>query len=88
MNFRGIIKDITPIQSIVTKDNKQFQKRTLVAESEERYPHSLAFDIVGEDIDKNLPSLGDRVQVEIDARATQYNGKWYNNLRAWKISKV
>ena len=88
MNFRGIIKDITPIQTITTKDNKQFQKVTIVAESEERYPQSIVFDVVNEDVQKDLPSLGDRVEIELNARATEYHGKYYNNLRAWKISKV
>lgn len=81
MNFRGIIKDITPIQTITTKDNKQFQKSTIVAESEERYPQSIVFDVVNEDVRKDLPSLGDRVDIELNARATEYHGKYYNNLR-------
>ena len=88
MNFKGIVKDITAIQNITTKDNKQFQKITIVCESEERYPQTLAFDVIGEDVQKDLPALTDRVVVELNARATQYNGRWYNNLRAWKITKA
>lgn len=88
MNFKGIVKAITPIQIITTRDNKQLRKLTIVCESEERYPQTLAFDVIGEDIEKDLPILADRIIVELNARATEYNGKWYNNLRAWKITKA
>ena len=88
MNFKGIIKAITPVQSITTKDNKMLQKVSMLAETEERYPQSITFDVINEDIQKDLPTVGMRVEVELNARATEYHGKYYNNLRAWKINKI
>ena len=88
MNFKGIIKDRTDIQTIVTKDNRQIQKITMMVESEERYPQTLAFDVIGDDVQKDLPVLGDRVEVDLNVRATKFNGRWYNSIRAWRITKV
>ena len=32
--------------------------------------------------------VGDMVQVSFNVRAREYNGRWYNDLRAWRISSA
>ena len=31
---------------------------------------------------------GDRLKVSFNIRAREYNGRWYNDLRAWRISSA
>lgn len=87
MNFRGKIIELSEIQSITTKDNKLFQKREVVIETNERYPQSLMFEVTGNDVNHACLVPGMFIEVELNARATKYNNRWYNSLRAWKIIK-
>ena len=36
------------------------------------------------DLDKH--QIGDQVKVAFNLRAREYNGRWYNDVRVWKIS--
>jgi hypothetical protein len=31
-------------------------------------------------------AVGDQVRVSFNVRAREYNGRWYNDIRAWRIS--
>lgn len=86
MNIAGVIKFVGDIQSIQTKEDKIFQKREVVIETEERYPQSLMFEVTGEDVKHVSLVTGNKVLVELNVRATLYNNRWYNNIRAWKIA--
>ncbi len=85
MNFKGVIKYVSDIQSIQTKDDRLYQKKEVVIETEERYPQSLLFDVSGDDLQKEFLAVGQRVEVELNCRANNYNGRWFNSFRAWKI---
>lgn len=83
--------DITG-EIIVISDTQEFasgfKKREFVIKtSEEKYPQSLKFELVKEACDKlNTLDVGDTVTVAFNLQGNEYNGKFYVNLRAWKIT--
>jgi len=53
----------------------------------EQYPKKMMFSIFGEDkIQQAAISVGDTVTVSFDINAREFNGRWYNDIRAWKVS--
>ena len=53
----------------------------------EQYPKKMMFNIFGEDkIQQAALNIGDEVVVSFDINAREYNGRWYNDIRAWKVS--
>lgn len=53
----------------------------------EQYPKKMMFSIFGEDkIQQAAINLGDEVVVSFDVNAREYNGRWYNDIRAWRVS--
>lgn len=60
-----------------------------VIETIEQYPHRMCFSVFGEDkINQFNIQLGDDLTVSFDINAREYQGRWYNDIRAWKVERV
>ena len=79
-----------PVKSgISQKTGEQWQSREYVIETQEQYPKKICFEVFGTDKLKefNIRS-NDLIKVYFDISAREYNGKWYNSIRAWKVEHV
>jgi len=80
------------IEKIFDSETKgaSFQVRQFVIEvSEGQYPQMVAFQLVQDKcslIDDY--SEGDMIEVEFDLRGREWNGKYFTNLQAWRISRA
>ena len=54
-------------------------------ETEERYPQSILIGIRDGMIDQYRVIEGERIEVDVNFRANEYNGKYYNTFTAWRI---
>lgn len=63
--------------------------QSYVLETHEQYPRKMCFDIFGEDkITQFAIQAGEEVTVSFDIDAREYQGRWYNSIRAWKVDRV
>ena len=86
MNIKGQITVVKEIESITTKDKRIILKRTAVVETDGgKYAQSIAFDVMGEDVNNQWLAVGQKVEVYYNCHVTEFNGKLYNNIRAWRI---
>ena len=57
--------------------------------SQEQYPRKMCFDVFGADkIAQFAIKIGDQLTVSFDIDAREYNGRWYNSIRAWKVERA
>ena len=57
-----------------------------VIETLEQYPRRCVFNVFGEDkINEYNLQIGSEVTVSFDINAREYNGRWYNDVRAWRV---
>ncbi len=84
MKIVGKITAVLPLQTGEGK-NGTWNKQTAVVEEESgQYPQSLAFDMFQ---DKIVPlTIGQKVEVDFDTKAREYQGKYFNNVNAWKVT--
>ncbi len=84
--FTGTVKKIGDVQTFPSG----FSKRELVVTSEEdRYPQDIMFEFLKEKADLlNDVGEADRVKVTFDLSGREYNGRYFNSLKAWRIEKV
>ncbi|MEI7851125.1 MAG: DUF3127 domain-containing protein [Kiritimatiellales bacterium] len=83
-DLTGKIKVVKEAQTIGAKG---FTKREFVVTVEEgKYPQDIALECV-QDKTKLLDGLkeGQTVTVTFDIRGREYNGRYFNNLQAWRI---
>lgn len=76
-----------PLQEGVSKKGTPWKKQEFVIENNsEQVCRSIVFTVFGERIEK-LQAQGMQVgavgKVSIEARAREYNGRYYNDLMAW-----
>lgn len=66
-----------------------WKSQEYVIETHETYPHRMCFSVFGEDkINQFNIQLGEEINVFFDFQAREYQGRWYNDLRAWRIDRV
>ncbi len=47
------------------------------------------FSVFGEDKIKEFNiQMGENIKVSFDINCREYNGRWFNDIRAWKVEKV
>lgn len=83
MQIKGKITHILPIQSGTSKKG-EWQKRDIVIETEGEYPKKVSVSIWNKLLDIPIKE-GIEVTADIDINAKEYNGKWYNEVKAWKL---
>ncbi len=69
--------------------NGEWKKQTIVITTNEQYPKEVAIDLWKDNVSKAQSfNIDDVLDCEIDISSREYNGKYYTNVKAWKITKV
>lgn len=59
-----------------------------VLETLENYPRRMCFEVFGSDrISQFNIQVGEVLTVSFDIDARDYQGRWYNSIRAWKVDR-
>lgn len=67
--------------------NGPWRKQDFVLETEGDYPAKVCITQWGDDIEKFGVREGERLTAHIDIRSREYNGRWYTDVKAWKVEK-
>lgn len=84
--FIGTVKKIGEEQTF----SSGFSKRELVVTSEDdRYPQDVMFEFHRDKAGLlDTVNEADRIKVTFDILGREYNGRYFNNLKAWKIETM
>lgn len=87
LEISGKVIQVLPEQTGTGK-NGQWVKQEFIIETQEQYPRKVCFSAWGEkaSVVKNLKP-GILVNVSFNAESREFNGRWYTDLRAWKIDQ-
>jgi hypothetical protein len=87
MELTGKIIAVMPAKSGVSpRTGNNWMTQEYVIEVPGQYPKRCAFSVFGEDRIKqfNIQS-GDDVTMQFDIDAREFNGRWYNDIRAYSV---
>lgn len=90
MELTGKIIQVMEARSGVSKSSgNSWKSQDYLIETHEQYPHKMLFNVFGEDkISQFAINAGDEVTVSFDINCREYNGRWFNDIRAWKVEHV
>lgn len=90
MELAGKVIAILEARSGVSKaTGNPWKMQDYVIETNEQYPRRMVFNVFGEDkINQFNIQMGEEINVFFDVNAREYQGRWYNDLRAWKIERI
>ena len=80
--------DKLPVQS-GTSARGAWCKQDFIVETIEQYPRKICMNVWGDDKVKELANYNsqDMLNVSINIESREFNGRWYTDVRAWKIQK-
>lgn len=88
MEIQGKVIAVLPERSGVSARG-EWKSQSYVIETQEQYPKKMAFDVFGADrIASFYIQLGEVINVSFDIDAHEYQGRYFNQIRAWNVTKV
>ena len=87
MEIQGIITAILPERSGVSARG-EWKSQEFVITTQEQYPRMICFQAFGADkIAMFALQMGEAVIVSFDISAREYQGRYFNQLNAWKVER-
>ncbi|MBR5890648.1 MAG: DUF3127 domain-containing protein [Bacteroidaceae bacterium] len=88
MEITGKIIAVLPERGGVSKTGNEWKMQEYVLETHEQYPRKMCFNVFGADkISQFNIQAGEEMTVSFDINAREYNGRWYNDIRAWRVER-
>ncbi len=89
MELQGKIIAALPERS-GTSQRGEWKVQEFVLETvDSQYPRKMVFDVFGADrLQRFNIQVGQTVNVAFDIDAREYNGRWYNSIRAYDVRQV
>ena len=89
MDLTGkIIAVIQPRSGVSQRTGNSWMTQEYVMEVPGQYPKKMVFNIFGEDRIKQFNiQMGEDVTVSFDIDAREFNGRWYNDIRAYNVQR-
>ncbi len=84
MDISGKIIQLLPVQTGQGK-NGTWKKQEFILETGDTYPKKVCIAVWGDKIDLASFKTGEMVDVSFDVESREYNGRWYTDVKAWKI---
>ena len=65
-----------------------WRKQEYILEMEGQYPKQVCFMAWSDKIDEFAIKEGEILVVSIDLESREYNGRWYTDVKAWKVVRA
>lgn len=86
LKISGKVLDILELQSGESK-NGPWKKQDFILEIPGKYPRKVCVTQWGDQVDQNNIQKGEELTAYIDIQSREYKGRWYTDVKAWKIEK-
>ena len=86
MEIKGTIIELLPEQSGETAKGP-WRKQECIMETEVQYQKKVCFMVWGDKIEEFGIKQGDSLVVSIDLESREFNGRWYTDVKAWKVTR-
>ena len=86
MEVKGKVVAVLPLVSGEGR-NGIWKRQEYVIEHDPnaQYPRKMKFDVWGDKVDQFNIQAGQMLRISFDIDCREYQGRWYNDIRAWKV---
>lgn len=69
--------------------NGAWVKQDFIIETQEQFPKKVCVTLWGDKVkDLDNIAIGDALKTSVNIESREFNGKWYTDVKAWKLEKV
>jgi Domain of unknown function (DUF3127) len=87
MELTAKLIQLLPLQTGSGK-NGQWKKQDIIVETDGQYPKKVCVSIWGDKINESVLKIGSQLSISFDVESREYNGKWYTDVKAWKVASA
>lgn len=84
MQLTAKLIQVLPLQSGTGK-NGEWRKQDIIVETEGQYPKKVCISMWGDKINESVLQINNLLDISFDVESREYNGRWYTDVRAWKV---
>jgi hypothetical protein len=84
MQLTAKLIQILPLQT-GTGRNGEWKKQDVIVETDGQYPKKICISIWGDKINPSLLQTGKNLTIDFDVESREFNGRWYTDVKAWKV---
>lgn len=89
MELAGKVIAVLEPRGGVSKNGNEWKVQEYVIETHDQYPRRMCFDVFGADkIQQFNIQVDEELNVFFDIDAREWQGRWFNSIRAWKVERV
>lgn len=70
-----------------SKSGNVWKKQEYIIETGGQYPKKVCVAFWGDKVDQFALAVGDDVSLGIDVESREYNGRWYTEVKAYKVDR-
>lgn len=86
LEITGKLVQKLAMQSGTSAKGNTWQKQEFVIETGDQFPKKICANLWGDKADQlNQYNIGDMVKVSFDLESREFNGRWYTDVKAWKL---
>lgn len=88
MEIEGKVIAVLDPREGTSRAGNPWKAQEYVIETMEQYPKKMFFEVFGNDRIQQFAAVlqvGNNVRVSFDVDAREWNGRWFNSIRAWKV---
>ena len=75
---------VLPAESGMGK-NGEWKKQNIIVETDGQYPKKVCITIWGDKANPATLQVGNTLALDFDVESREFNGRWYTDVKAWKI---
>ena len=84
-----IIAALEPVGGVSARSGSEWKKQEFVIETHDQYPKKCVFTVFGADrLSQFNIQVGDELTVSFDIDAHEWNGRWFNDIRAFRVDQA
>jgi hypothetical protein len=84
MQLTAKLIQLLPLQTGNGK-NGAWKKQDVIVETDGTYPKKVCISMWGDKINESLLKEGSLLSFSFDVESREYNGRWYTDVKAWKV---
>ena len=85
MQVTAKLIQLLPLQTGTGKSGAAWKKQDIIVETPGTYPKKICVSIWGDKINTGVLQPGTVLDISFDVESREYNGRWYTDVKAWKI---
>lgn len=86
MQLTAKLVQVLPLQSGEGR-NGTWKKQEIIVETEGQFPKKICISIWGDKIPAQLET-GTDFKIDFDIESREFNGRWYTDVKAWKVEPI